>query len=149
MPFLADTNILLRLAEPDYPDYRVVRGACETLIGRGEQLCYAAQNLVEFWNVCTRPLAQNGFGLPVAEADERARIIESELRCLPDGERVHIEWRRIVVLYAVAGVKVHDARLVACMLVHNVPNILTLNDRDFTRYSGISAVHPRTLLVSG
>jgi len=28
------------------------------------------------------------------------------------------------------------------MLVHGVPNILTLNGRDFARYAGIRAVHP-------
>lgn len=149
MPFLADTNILLRLAEPDDPDYAIVRGAVDTLADRGEELCYAAQNLVEFWNVCTRPVAQNGFGLSTAETDERAKIIEAELRFLPDGDRVHLEWRRLVVRYAVAGAKVHDARLVAAMLVHGVSNILTLNDRDFGRYSGISVVHPRAIFAAG
>lgn len=47
MPFLAGTNILLRLAQPDDPDYSIVRGAVDTLVGRGEKLCYAAQNLSE------------------------------------------------------------------------------------------------------
>ena len=147
MPFLADTNILLRFLEPHDPDYTIVRGAVDKLVSRGEELCYAAQNLVEFWNVCTRPAAQNGFGLSVAETDERAKIIEAELRFLPDSEHVHAEWRRLVVHYAVTGTRVHDTRLVASMLVHGVSHILTLNDRDFARYSGISAVHPRTVIA--
>jgi predicted nucleic acid-binding protein len=41
---------------------------------------------------------------------------------------------------------VHDARLVAAMLAHGVPQLLTLNDRDFARYAGISVVHPRDLV---
>jgi len=65
--FLADTNILLRLAEPSNPEYAEVRGAVDKLITRGERLCYAAQNIVEFWNVCTRPASKNGFGLSSAE----------------------------------------------------------------------------------
>ena len=60
-----------------------------------------------------------------------------------------IEACRLVVHYAVAGAKVHDARLVAAMLVHGVPSILTLNDRDFARYSEVSAVHPRAIFVAG
>ena len=32
-----------------------------------------------------------------------------------------------VVAYAVSGAKVHDARLVAAMLTHDVRHILTLN----------------------
>lgn len=142
MPFLADTNILLRLVEPSDPEYPIVRGAVDALVARGEHLCYAAQNLVEFWNVCTRPIARNGFGLSSAETDARARIIEARFRLLADSERVHAEWRRLVVEYSVAGAQVHDARLAAFMLVHGVTSILTLNDRDFARYSGISPVHP-------
>ena len=147
MTFLADTNILLRLAEPSDAEYRIVRGAVEALVTRGEGLCYAAQNMVEFWNVCTRPISKNGFGLSSAETDARARIIEANLQFLPDSERVHYEWRRLVVEHSVAGAQVHDARLVASMLTHGVSNILTLNDRDFARYAGILPVHPRALLA--
>jgi predicted nucleic acid-binding protein len=118
--FLADTNILLRLVEPSDPDYRVVRGAVDALIVRGEVLRYAAQNMVEFWNVCTRPVAKNGFGLSSAETDARAKIVEARFGLLPDSERIHSEWRRLVVEHSVAGAQVHDARLVACMLVHGV-----------------------------
>ena len=120
MAFLADTNILLRLTEPNNPEYTMVRSSVDALARRGEELCYTIQNLVEFWNVCTRPLAQNGFGLSTRETYERA-----------------------------AGVQVHDARLVAAMAVHGVSNILTLNDRDFARYSGIVAVHPRAVAERG
>jgi predicted nucleic acid-binding protein len=109
-------------------------------------LCYAAQNLVEFWNVCTRPVLSNGFGLSTSETEDRAKLIEAGFRFLPDGERVHSEWSRLVVEHSVAGVQVHDARLVASMLIHGIEHILTLNDRDFGRYSRISAVHPRQLL---
>ena len=143
MPFLTDTNILLRLLEPNDPEYALVRGAVEALVARGERLCFASQNLIEFWNVCTRPSANNGFGLTIPETDRRARLIESRFRLLADNERVHAEWRRLVVAHSVAGVQVHDARLVAAMLVHGVTDLLTLNDRDFSRYAGIRAVHPR------
>ncbi len=96
MPFLADTNILLRLAEPSDPDYTIVRTAVEILFTRGEHLCYAAQNLVEFWNVCTRPIDKNGFGLSSADTDARANLIEARFPFLPDSERGHVEWRRLV-----------------------------------------------------
>ena len=149
MSILMDTNILLRFVDPNDPEYALVREAVKALAGRGESLCFAAQNLVEFWNVCTRPASKNGLGLTPAQTDERATLIEGSFRLLPDNERVHAEWRRLVVQYSVAGVQVHDARLAASMLVHGVSNILTLNDRDFGRYSGISAIHPRVVLPSG
>jgi hypothetical protein len=136
----------LRFAEPKDPEYILVRGAVEALATQGENLCFAAQNLVEFWNVCTRPVSKNGLGLASAQTDERASLIESRFRLLPENERVHAEWRRLVVTHSVAGVQVHDARLVAAMLVHRVPRLLTLNDRDFSRYPEISAMHPLAII---
>jgi predicted nucleic acid-binding protein len=148
---LIDTNILLRFVEPNDPEYGLVRKAVRALTEKGEALCYASQNLVEFWNVCTRPQRNNGFGLTAAETDARATLIEGRFRLLPDNERVHREWRRLVLAHSVTGVQVHDARLVATMLAHGVSHLLTLNDRDFVRYPGISALHPRVLAstVSG
>ena len=63
MPFLADTNILLRLAEPSDPEYAIVRGAVEALVAQDEEPCYAAQNLVEFWNVWHSTDCQERFRL--------------------------------------------------------------------------------------
>jgi hypothetical protein len=60
---------------------------------------------------------------------------------LPESERTYQEWRRLVVQHSVTGVKVHDARLAAAMIVHGVTHLLTLNTDDFTRYEGIVAVH--------
>jgi predicted nucleic acid-binding protein len=141
--FLADTNILLRLLQPEDPDYPLVRKALEVLLAEGEQPCYTSQNLIEFWNVCTRPIASNAFGLSVPEADRRASLIEGQFQFLADNKEVHAEWRRLVVSHAVTGVQVHDARLVAAMLVHGIDRLLTLNTRDFARYAGVTALHPR------
>jgi predicted nucleic acid-binding protein len=54
------------------------------------------------------------------------------------------EWRRLVAVFDVAGVQVHDARLVAAMHVYAITHILTFNAADFTRYAtaGIVAVDP-------
>ena len=147
MRILLDTNILLRLLNPADSEYAFVRSAVDTLVARGDEPCFVTQNLVEFWNVCTRPADWNGFGLTGAEADLRAKLIESRFTLLPDTARIHADWRRLVVACSVSGAQVHDARLVAAMLAHGVTHLLTLNDRDFARYSGISVVHPRDVAV--
>lgn len=149
MLVLVDTNVLLRLLSPADPDHRTVRLAVEALVARGDQPCFSSQNLVEFWNVCTRPVDRNGFGLTTGETDSRARLIESQFLFLPETERIHFEWRRLVVLHAVAGVQVHDARIAAAMLVHGVSHLLTLNGRDFTRYAGIMPIHPQDMTTAG
>jgi len=53
----------------------------------------------------------------------------------------------LVLGFGVSGVQVHDARIVAAMLVHQVTHISTFNASDFARYSsiGIIAVDPKTV----
>jgi len=64
MSYLADTNILLRFISPSDPNHVLVRSVISSLLKQGERVCYTPQNLVEFWNVCTRPTtSRGGFGL--------------------------------------------------------------------------------------
>ena len=100
------------------------------------------QVVVEFWCVATRPISRNGFGLLPHEVDESLTFVETLFELVPDVPGVHDEWRRLVRAHGVSGVQVHDARLAAAMRVHGISHILTLNDVDFERYAGITAVQP-------
>ncbi len=83
MSFLLDTNVLLRSAEPSHPMYEEAVNATNTLLGRGEELWLAPQNLIEFWNVYTRPVERNGLGHTVTEAStEVNRLKNFSLCCL-------------------------------------------------------------------
>jgi predicted nucleic acid-binding protein len=93
----------------------------------------------------TRPQVRNGLGLSAADAEREVRAIEAGMTFLPDGEAVYREWRRIVMQQEILGVQVHDARLAASMYVHGVGHVLTLNVTDFTRFSGLSAIHPSSI----
>ena len=145
--YLLDTNILLRLSKRDSPEYPMIRAVLRTLYGAGNPLCYTSQNLIEFWNVSTRPADRNGHGLSVRETDESSRHIERAFQLLPDNADIHREWRKLVLAHEVRGAQVHDARIVAAMKVHGVRHLLTLNDRDFARYSEIAALHPSRAAV--
>jgi predicted nucleic acid-binding protein len=90
----------------------------------------------------TRPQLRNGFGLSIQDADREVGLIEAGMELLPDGAAVYREWRRLVVQHGISGVQVHDARLAAAMYVHRVGHVLTLNISDFTRFSGLTALHP-------
>ena len=102
------------------------------------------QNFAEFWNVSTRPAERNGFGHTPVETGELLQDLEEAFSLLPDSADVYREWRQLALEYEVSGVQVHDARLVASMIVHNVTHILTFNVTDFERYAdeGIVAVDP-------
>ena len=117
---LVDTNILLRVARRSDPQHKLVDTALAKLALAGTGLYYTHQNIAELWNAMTRPVARNGFGLTIAEAEREVRVIETGMSLLSDSEAVYQEWRRIIVQYGVSGVQVHDARLVAAMRVHGV-----------------------------
>jgi predicted nucleic acid-binding protein len=147
-PFLVDSNVLLRWVKPDDRDYPTILTATDAILRREGVLCYTSQNLAEFWNACTRPVDRNGYGLSPQETDRRARLFEEKLRLLADSVLVHEEWRKLLVTHSVSGAQVHDARLVAAMRVHGVKRILTFDDKDFTRYTDIEAVHPRSVSLT-
>lgn len=147
MIYVPDTNNLLRFAMRADPQHAVVLSAIKKLKADGNKLHILPQTCVEFWNVCTRPTARNGFGLSVQQANHSLRLVEKIFPLLPDNAKVHTEWRKLVLHFGVSGVQVHDARIVAAMLVHQITHIMTFNTSDFARYSsvGIFAVSPQTI----
>jgi predicted nucleic acid-binding protein len=145
MSMLVDTNVLLRRTQPDHQLYTVAVESIAQILGTGEPVYFTLQNISEFWNVVTRPVANNGLGFAPAMALAEVEKIERILTRLPDTAAVYAEWKRLVVQHSVIGSKVHDARLVATMNVHGVHRILTFNTDDFTRY-GIEVLHPTSLL---
>jgi predicted nucleic acid-binding protein len=145
MSILADTNVLLRRTQPDHPSHGLAVESVARLLSSGEAVYFTLQNMSEFWNVATRPTANNGLGFSVALALGELEKIERFLTVLPDSPAVYEEWKRLVFRHRVLGTKVHDAKLVATMNVHGVRRILTFNIEDFTRYD-IEAIHPVSLL---
>ena len=147
MIYLTDTNVLLGATHRADARYSIVQAAVHKLWANGHELQTVSQNFSEFWNVSTRPTDRNGFGLTPYETDDLLRGLEQSFPLLPDSPDMYSEWRRLVVNYSVSGVQVHDARLVAAMIVHDVTHILTFNTRDFTRYEpeGIIAIDPSTV----
>ena len=142
MDYLVDTNVLLRALAFANPLRPVARQAIRTLLRNGAALCVAPQNLVELWNVCTRPEKYNGLGKSVAATDRYLRFIESFLAVLPQTPDLFTKWRELVVTHEVSGTKVYDARLVAAMSLHHVDRILTFNTDDFARFKSIEAINP-------
>src|SRR5215472_11803349 len=71
MAYLIDTNVLLRRARPSDPHFSAARTAIEVLVRSGESIYISSQNVVEFWNVLTRPAGTNGFGMSPPEADHQ------------------------------------------------------------------------------
>ncbi len=65
---------------------------------------------------------------------------------LDDGSFTFNEWLGLIEEFEVKGKKAHDARLVAAMKVHRIDTVLTLNGRDFRRFSFAEIVSPLDVL---
>jgi len=143
MAYLFDSNIFLRLAEKNSPHRQTVINAIRALRNANERLHYTPQVLAEFWNVCTRPTnARGGLGLTVGQTERKADLIGKYFTILYDNAATFNEWRRLVSDLQIKGVQVHDAKLVASMIVHNIPHLVTFNVSDFSRYPAINAISP-------
>ena len=148
MKLLIDTNLLLRLSEQGLPQQKLARRAIWTLKKRGDQLIIVPQVLYEYWVVSTRPLAQNGLGLSVSQADQGILKCLRVFTYLPDQADIFDRWRQLVNQHQVLGKTAHDARLVAALLFHGCDGIVTFNASDFQRYPQLTVLTPEQVLAA-
>ena len=142
MTILVDTNVLLRLAQPNHGQYTAAINGIARARRAGEALYITPQNVAEFWAVATRPIgAANGLGLTGETARTEIDKIERLFQLAADDPGIYPIWKGLIVTHRVLGAQVYDARLVAAMLVHGIGRILTFNITDFSRY-GVAVLHP-------
>ena len=149
MAYLLDTSILVRLANARDVHHAIAARAVLELHRRGEVLHVTPQAMVEFRNVATRPLAANGAGLSVVDAEAHAAAFEAKFPLLTETPGIYPAWKALVAALGVIGKLVHDARLVAVCHVHAVTHVLTFNVSHFTRLGafgpGVIVVDPATV----
>jgi predicted nucleic acid-binding protein len=144
---LADTNILLRLAQPAHPHFRPATEAVNLLSAQaGQAIGIATQSLYEMYVVLTRPVDVNGFGWSPDQAQTELRRAISFFQLFPETDSIYQHWEDLVVRYNVVGKSAHDARLVALMNASHMDRLLTFNDRDFSRFAEITVINPFDVL---
>ena len=143
MSYLVDTNILLRLVQKNSPMHFDTQRAILMLKRQGELLYIIPQNLIEFWAVATRPINSNGLGLSTDQAVEETDKLKKIFILHLDTPAIFGEWESLIVKYQVMGKQVHDTRLVAAMITHQITHLLTFNIDDFKPFSAIVVVNPR------
>ena len=142
MTVVIDANVLLRFADPTAAQHSTAVVALSALRSQGDALRTIPQSLYEFWVVATRPVANNGLGLSVAECDQALARIETLLPLLSDPPALFAEWRTLVVAHGCRGKAAHDARYVAALRGHGLTHFLTFNVADFTRFPGVTVLDP-------
>jgi predicted nucleic acid-binding protein len=142
---LVDTNVLARGIERGHKHQIPALHAMRVLrIDQNEEIVIVPQVLVELYAICTR--TQNGVGLTPDEALGEIVAIKDNCRLFGENPAVFSQWEMLVRKYKPKNRQVFDMRLVAAMLVHQIPAILTFNDEDFRMYAEIRALNPFDVL---
>ena len=144
--YLADTNLLLRLADPASPQHPIATNALARLFRQGDEVYLTPQNFIEFWAVATRPVEANGFGWNSEQTTKEVAELQARFPLLPDSPDVFTGWLNLVKQLPIHGKHVHDARLVAVLQTHAVEHLITFNASDFAAFPSLSLVGPYSLV---
>ena len=139
---LLDTSALARFLAEDDAQNALLRATIGRLASEGTSMCFTPQVSRECWAVLSRPRDVGGFGFSFEDTANLIHGAHAGLTFIPDTPDVYSKWLEIVMQYQVLGRQVHDAYHVAAMISHGITRVLTLDDRDFRRYSNISVIHP-------
>ncbi len=72
----------------------------------------------------------------MATANAEVRRFQSSFEVVEEGPAVLERLLRLLAMYPGVGKQVHDANLIAAMLVQGIHRLLTFNAADFRRFAG-------------
>jgi predicted nucleic acid-binding protein len=128
-----DTNVLLAATVPARPEHRRALARIDAGAAQGS-LFLSGQVVREYLAVATRPADVNGLGLARADALANVRQFLQRARSLDEDALVRDMLLQLLDAVPCLGKQVHDANIVATMVAHRVPRLLTLNPSDFARF---------------
>ena len=139
---MLDTNVFLSATDESRAEHRQALLVFNDLAGRGTTLYASGQVMREYLSVATRPTGSNGLGLKHADALANARAFRTRTTLLTEDSRVADRLLDLLDEIACGGKQVHDANIVATMLVHGIDRLITINAADFTRFEDRITVMP-------
>ncbi len=139
-----DTNVLLAATDEQRSDHRDAVVSLNEWPASGVVLYTSGQILREYFAVATRPIGHNGLGMRQPAAVANVRALRGRLRLMAEHEKVADRLADLLDAVDCAGKQVHDANVVATMLVHGVDTLITSNVEDFVRFGD----HVRVVALS-
>ena len=89
----------------------------------------------EYLAVATRPIERNGLSLNLVDALANVRALRGRTSLLAEDGKVADRLLALLDDIDCGGKQVHDANVVATMLVHGIDAVVTINLDDFTRFA--------------
>ena len=128
-----DTNILLRAHHNTFPEHDRARALFDRLLAEDSELWISRQVIREYLVQATHPRT---FSEPLS-IDTVLKQLEGIMRvCRVANETADVTAQLLDLLknYPTRGKQVHDANVVATMLVYGIDTLLTVNVEDVRRF---------------
>ena len=139
---MLDTNVILSATDEGRTEHRQALLIFNDWAARGTVLYASGQIMREYLAVATRPADKNGLGLHQADALANVRAFRARTHLLTEDSEVADCLLGLLEETSCAGKQVHDANVVATMLVHGIDSLITINLGDFTRFEHHITVIP-------
>jgi len=136
-----DTTVLVYAAIASAPWHAESRRLLGDLRRAGTETFVSRQVLREYLAVLTRPQTYAVL-LPAAEAVNDIHDFEQRFQIAEDGPAVTLRLLQLLEEVEVGGKQIHDANIVATMLVHGIGTVVTHNVGDFKRSARFVEVRP-------
>ena len=131
---MLDTNVLLAATDEGRAEHDQALGIVNDWPGHGTTLYTSGQIMREYLAVASRPAEQNGLGMRLADALANVRAFRARTSLLAEDGKVADRLLTLLDDISCSGKQVHDANVVATMLVHGIGTIVTINLVDFGRF---------------
>jgi predicted nucleic acid-binding protein len=129
-----DTNVLLAATDEARQEHEHAVAAINLWPASGLVLYTSGQIMREYLAVATRPVDQNGLGMARPDAVANVRALRARLNLLAEDIKVSDRLLELLETIECAGKQIHDANVVATMLVHGIDTVVTVNVNDFARF---------------
>lgn len=136
-----DTNILIYASDSKSPWHKKADEELKKAISGGIALFISPQVLREYLSVATRSVTHKK-AIPWEKIRSNHLRFQQVFKVLPEDIAIADKLGELVYKYHVSGKQVHDANIVATMIVHGIQSILTNNVDDFKRYEGLIKIVP-------
>jgi predicted nucleic acid-binding protein len=133
---MLDTNVLLAATDERRAEHRDALTVVNDWAARRTDLCTSGQILREYLAVATRPAGENGLGLSLPDALVNVRAIRERTTLLAEDTKVADRLVGLLADIECRGKQVHDANVIATMLVYGIGSVVTMNVQDFVRFAG-------------
>lgn len=133
-----DTNVLVTASDGARAEHAsIVEAFNVTWPQAGTTLYLSGQVVREYLAVATRPAEVNGLGLTAVDALDNVTAFLHRVEFVDESRSVNARLLALMAERDVGGKQVHDANVVATMLVHGIDSLATLNVSDFRRFQDL------------